>query len=177
MVDQVEIGLSPKSAPPERHTFTGRTALIWLLGFFGVIFAANGVLIWLALGSFPGVVVESSYHAGQVYNQEIAAAEAQAARGWQVSAEITRSGETSAVIRINAQGRTGAPISGVSFTGRLLHPVYSGDDHVLTFAEREAGIFVAPVSGIRSGNWTLELEADNSSGRVFLSENRVFLSE
>ena len=39
---------------------TGKTVLVWLLAFFGVIFTANAVFIYLALGSFPGVVVESS---------------------------------------------------------------------------------------------------------------------
>ena len=69
---------------------TGKTVLVWLLAFFGVIFTANAVFIYLALGSFPGVVVESSYEAGQAYNQEIAAAKAQADLNWQVSTEFTR---------------------------------------------------------------------------------------
>lgn len=92
---------------------TGKTVLVWLLAFFGVIFTANAVFIYLALGSFPGVVVESSYEAGQAYNEEIAAAKAQADLNWQVSTEFTRTSGADGKLVVTANDAQGTPLYGV----------------------------------------------------------------
>ncbi len=51
---------------------TGRMVLFSLIGFFGLIFAANAVLIWLAVSTHTAVVVSSSYMAGLGYLAELA---------------------------------------------------------------------------------------------------------
>ncbi|ADZ71629.1 FixH family protein [Polymorphum gilvum] len=157
---------------------TGRTVLLWLVGFFGVIFAANAVFLWVALGSFPGVVVESSYTAGQLYNQEIAAAREQAARGWAVEAGLDRSAGGTARIVVRARDGAGLPVTGVAFTARLNHPTRQGADHLILLQEEETGRFVGHTeASLDAGNWNLILEAEGGEGRVFRSENRLFLKE
>ena len=165
-------GSSPKGKP-----FTGRTVLFWLFGFFAVIFAANGVFIWLALGTFPGVVVESSYHAGQVYNEEIAVARAQADRGWKVAAKLERSSDGTASIRVDARDKVGAPLTGLSFVAELKHPIHEGQDVEIVMTEGESGIYTGNAGGLMAGNWNLVLEAESANERLFRSENRLFLSE
>ncbi|WP_417670540.1 FixH family protein [Roseibium sp.] len=157
--------------------FTGRTVLYWLLGFFAVIFAANAVFIWLAIGSFPGVVVESSYKAGQAYNQEIADAKAQAARGWQVSADLSRSADGIAYVKVEARDKDGAPLTGLSFVAYLKHPTHEGDDVELVLSEGESGVYSGEAGGLKPGNWNVIVEAESARERVFRSENRVFLAE
>ena len=51
---------------------TGRTVLIWLLSFFGLVFAVNGVMIKVAASTFGGVEVASSYKAGLKFGKDIA---------------------------------------------------------------------------------------------------------
>ncbi|NIR44609.1 MAG: cytochrome oxidase, partial [Gemmatimonadetes bacterium] len=75
---------------PER--FTG-WHMVGVLGlFFGTIIAVNAVLAILASGSWSGLVVKNTYVASQEYNEKLAAADRQAARGWSGSFEYGEAG-------------------------------------------------------------------------------------
>ncbi len=167
----------PSASPKTPKVLTGKKVLLWLLGFFAVIFTANGIFIWLAIGSFPGVVVESSYKAGQAYNQEIAEAKAQAARGWQVSADLERSSDGTAFVTVDARDKAGAPLTGLTFNAALNHPAHEGEDIEVLLVEGSSGIYTGHAGGLRAGNWNVVIEAESSSERVFRSENRIFLAE
>lgn len=155
---------------------TGKTVLMWLLGFFAVIFIVNGVFLWFAVGSFPGVVVESSYKAGQNFNQEVAAARAQAERGWQIEAGLARTVETNARIEVVALDKANSPLAGLLFTATLKHPTHESGDIVVPLSEGRTGVYAAEVPQVSAGNWNMVLEARSDGTRVFRSENRVFLA-
>ena len=75
------------SAPADAASgrpLSGRTVLLSLLGFFGIVIAANGALVAFAIGTMPGLETEKPYQAGIGYNAEIAVARAQAGRGWRL---------------------------------------------------------------------------------------------
>ncbi len=154
---------------------TGKTVLIWLLGFFAVVFVANAIFLWLAFGSFPGVVVESSYKAGQGYNKDIAAAKAQAKLGWQVQTELSRTTTTNARLEVSAFDKSDAALTGLKFSATLQHPTHESGDISLTLVEDAAGKYSANVENVAAGNWNLILEAHSDDKRVFRSENRLFL--
>lgn len=156
---------------------TGRTVLAWLLGFFAVVFAANAVFIYLALGSFPGVEVESSYEAGQAYNSEIAAARAQAELNWQVATEIVRTGAEGGKLVVTAADADGTPLYGVTLNALLRNPVHEGADVAVTLTADGGGRYVGTVDGLANGNWTLILEIEQDGTRKFRSENRFFLKD
>lgn len=159
-----------------RRPVTGWTVLIWLCCFFGAVFAANGVFLWVAIGSFPGTVVESSYKAGQAFNGEVAAAREQTARGWQVGVHLDRGAEGRARITVNASKADGTPVSGVTFEAKLAHPLAQGLDQAVTLTEGESGHFSALTpEPLAAGNWHLTIEAFGANGRVFRSENKLFL--
>ncbi|GAB4577143.1 MAG: hypothetical protein Tsb0019_04810 [Roseibium sp.] len=157
--------------------FTGRTVLFWLLGFFGVVFAANAVFIYLALGSFPGVVVESSYEAGQAYNEEIAAAKAQAALNWQVTSDFKGTGGDAGKIVVTALDADGAPLYGIELEALLRNPVNDAADVSVDFTADGGGRYIGEVGHVAPGNWTLVLQIRKGGERVFRSENRVFLKQ
>ena len=46
---------------------TGKHVLLCLLGFFGVVFAVNAVLVKAATSTFGGVETSSSYKAGLMF--------------------------------------------------------------------------------------------------------------
>lgn len=156
---------------------TGKTVLVWLLCFFGVVFSANAVFIYLALGSFPGVVVESSYEAGQSYNREIAAAKAQADLNWQVSGELSRKGEEGARLVVVAEDAANAPLYGVEIKALLRHPAQETADVEAFLRADGGGRYIAELDRIPSGNWTLVLEIEQDGARKFKSENRIFLKD
>jgi nitrogen fixation protein FixH len=53
-----------------------------MLAFFGVIIAVNVTMAVLAGRSWTGLVVKNSYVASQHFNEDLAEARRQAARGW-----------------------------------------------------------------------------------------------
>ncbi|WP_281926511.1 FixH family protein [Roseibium album] len=156
---------------------TGKTVLIWLLGFFGVIFAANAVFIYLALGSFPGVVVESSYEAGQGYNQELAAAKAQEQLHWQVSSEVVRSTDDTWKLVVHAADAEATPLYGIDINVLLRRPAQEMADVEANLRADGGGRYVADLEHLPAGNWTLVLEIEQDGNRKFKSENRIFLKD
>ena len=156
---------------------TGRHVLFILLGVFAFVAAVNGVMIWKAIGSFPGVVTESSYRDSQRFNRNIAAAHEQAARGWQVDAHAERGSDGRGVIRLQAKDAAGRPLSGISFRATLQHPANRMLDHVVALAPLPGtdGAYEGVATGVGEGKWGLEVEGYDDKGRVFLSQNSLFL--
>ena len=62
--------------------FTGWHMLFIMLAFFGVIITVNVTMAVLAGRSWTGLVVKNSYVASQHFNEDLAEARRQAARGW-----------------------------------------------------------------------------------------------
>ncbi len=154
---------------------TGKTVLVWLFGFFGVIFAANAVFLYLAFGSFPGVVVDSSYKAGQSYNQEIAAAKAQEKLNWQISSEFMRTTGSGGQLIVTAADADNNPLYGINLSATLKHPAHDKADVELVLKADGGGRYTAEIEDLAAGNWNLILEIDQDGARKFKSENRVFV--
>lgn len=156
---------------------TGRHVLAMTVGFFGLIFAANIVLVWLALGSFPGTVTDSSYRSSQGWNREIAAAAAQAERGWKVDASARRDADGHAAVAVEARDHDGRPLTGVQFRAVLQRPANRAEDRPVTLREKPGavGSYAGEIENLAAGQWELVIEADGRDGRLFRSESRVIL--
>lgn len=169
----------PMSQPPKGKPITGRTVLIWLVGFFSVIFVANAILIQLALDSFPGLTSDSAYEDGLAYNSKLAAARDQEMLGWSIAGEVGRiEGTADAMISVSARNANEAPIAGLLVTARLQRVASPEEPRTLVLREGEVGRYTVDVSGLESGNWLLELVAargDGDARQEFRSRNRVFL--
>ena len=156
---------------------TGKTVLAWFLGFFGVVFAANVVFLYLAFGTFPGVVVKSAYDAGQTYNEEIAAAKAQDQLNWQIGSELTRSGETGGTLLVTATDAEGTPIYGVDVQATLRRPAQKAADQEVVLTADGGGRYLAEIENLADGKWTLILEIEQDGQRKFKSESKLFLKD
>ena len=51
---------APHAKQKQARILTGRAVLLWLVAFFGVVFAVNGVLVQAAISTFGGVETTSS---------------------------------------------------------------------------------------------------------------------
>lgn len=154
---------------------TGRRVLLYLVAFFAVVFAANAALVKFAIDTLPGTEVDSAYRASLAFNAEIAAAHAQAQRGWHVVAHVERNGEGGARLRIDARDAVGAPLGGIGFAARLERPTDVRGDRKFALTERETGIYSGQAADVGPGQWELIVEAARGNERVFLSRNRVVL--
>ncbi|HLX14071.1 MAG TPA: FixH family protein [Bradyrhizobium sp.] len=155
---------------------TGRIVLLTLLGFFGVVFAVNFLMMKLAIDTLPGTEVDSAYSASIGYEKEIVAARDQNTRNWQVDAHIQRGPNGDAMLQVEARDSGGVPISGLKFQGRLERPIDRRADRPVELAEVGIGIYRGSTSLIAAGQWDLVIEGDAAGRRMFLSKNRVVLN-
>jgi nitrogen fixation protein FixH len=165
----------PFAAPAAPRPITGRTVLLWIVAFFVVIFAANAVFIYLAVSTFPGLEVASSYKAGQAYESDVAAARAQGERGWVVEAHAALAAE-GATIDATFVDRDGRPLSGLAVTATFGHTVDTAHDQSVTLSETAPGTYSGKASGIVPGQWSLILSAAQDGERQFMSRNLVMLA-
>jgi nitrogen fixation protein FixH len=148
---------------------TGTKVLLIALGFFGVVFAVNGLMAYDALSTFRGEVVAHPYQDGLAYNSQIAAAQAQAQRGWKVDVQLTPAGP-----RATFRDAGGRPLDGLVVTGRWAAPADVTRDRKFAMREDGPGIYVAQGEA-PAGAWDLELEAKRGDAILFRSRNRVTL--
>jgi nitrogen fixation protein FixH len=155
---------------------TGRSVLLTLVAFFGVVFAVNFLMMKLAVDTLPGTEVDSAYSASLGYEKEILAARDQDARNWRIDAHIRRGPDGDATLQVEARDKSGAPLSGLKFQGRLERPTDRRADQPVELAEVGTGIYRGTAALIAAGQWDLVIEGDAAGKRMFLSKNRVFLN-
>ena len=153
---------------------TGRAVLIWLIGFFGVIFAVNGWLVQAATSTFGGLDTPSSYKAGLMFGSEVARADRQQALHWQVDGKLRRDHQGEAVLDISVRDAKGTPVTGLTADATLEHPADSRRDHVIHLAKIGAGAFHGEGLG-HSGQWDLVVDFYHDGNRVYRSRSRVDL--
>ncbi len=153
--------------------WTGWTILLALLGFFGVVFAVNGVMIYEALSTLSGVDTDSAYQAGLMYEQSVAMAKAQDERHWRVDAKLTPSpaGER---LDVNARDAAGQPLGGIEASAIFERPTDRRLDRGVVLVEDAAGRFHGSAE-VTAGQWDLVIELTHHGEQLFRSRNRVIL--
>lgn len=137
------------------------------MGAFGVILAANLTLMISAIGTFPGLEVENSYVASQVFNAEMAA---QKRLGW-----LTSVTGTADEVTVTVHDRDGNPVfpSQISLqVGRLTH---NRDDQVFDLRYSD-GAFRAPATLAR-GAWEARLRATAADGTKLHQRFKILIGD
>lgn len=150
--------------------FTHRTALYGVLAFFGIIFAANGVFVYYALSSWPGLVSETAYEDGLQFNTGLQQAEAQKARGWRSDLKVTS--ERTLSLRIDDHSENA--LTGLIVTARLTRPAHDRDDQDLILRPGPGGIYVSqPVAG---GAWRVRILAKAVTGEIYRRDHELMVT-
>lgn len=160
--------------------FTGRRFLFSLLAAFGIVFAANGLLIYNALSTFDGIEVDDAYQRGRAYNQTLEAMAAQVALGWHATVEVTEpplSGSSlhAAHVVVTLADRAGRPLDGMKLHTTFWRPVSVGDDQSFLMRETAQGRYEGDAHLAFAGNWILRLAGIGPKGEKFAHEERVFI--
>ena len=162
------------SGTQKTREITGKHVLLCFLGFFGLIFAVNGVLVKAATSTFGGVETSSSYKAGLMFKQDIAAAEQQDALHWRVDGRIARNASGSAILDISAHNDKGSPLTGIGAKARLAHPADERLDHIVALDRVGPGQFHGEAEA-HAGQWELIIDLFRDDVRMFRSRSRVTL--
>jgi nitrogen fixation protein FixH len=160
----------------DRHgqrEITGRMVLFGLLAFFAVVLAMNAVLIGAAISTFGGVETESSYKAGLAFARDVAAAQAQDSRAWQVEASLAPAAGGTA-IQILARDAGGRPVADVEAAAVVLHPTDQRLDRTVRLTEDAPGRFIGRAA-LEPGQRDVIIELSRGGERLFRSKTRVVL--
>lgn len=148
---------------------TGRRVLLAFLGFFGFIVATNVAFIWLALSTFSGTTSDKAYLEGLAYNERLAAAAQQQARGWQGTIRLD---DDRLSLQLTDTG--GEPVSGLTLTAAVGRPATRAEDLTLAMSEVAPGLYAAAVT-LGEGAWQVTIEGDDAAGaRPFRTEERLW---
>ncbi len=158
--------------PRGGRPITGRTVLLWLMGFFGVMLIANAFFVYFALSTFSGLDNPSSYKAGRNYASEIEAAEAQAIRDWTVKLVVARAG-AAATFDLIARDHASAPVRDVAFTLHLGHPADRRHDVTVPMTMADSGHYRGRADALAEGWWTLSIEGTREGETVYKSVERI----
>ena len=141
----------------------GWHVLLIMLGFFGVMFAVNGVFLFHAITSFPGEDIKKSYVQGLTYNDTLAERAAQANLGWRAEAGM-RDGQL--IVRLHdAEDR---PLSNQLVIGELRRLATHQDDQVLTFQPTLSGEYAVEMEAMAAGQWLLRVSVLDADGEDVL---------
>jgi nitrogen fixation protein FixH len=154
----------------------GRHVLLTLIGFFAVVFAVNGLMIYKAESTFGGLDTDDAYRKGLAYNERVAAAEAQAKLGWRDS--LTFVPETRR-LRVAVTDHAGAGITDLAVTAHVERPATNLFDRDMVLEQTGPGIYEADAAGLDAGWWTVDLaarrEADQKDAALYEARRRLWI--
>jgi nitrogen fixation protein FixH len=132
---------------------TGRGVLVWLIGFFVVVFAVNAVYIAISIDTFRGEDEQKPYLQGIEYNRTLERRAEQARLGWTADVRAVRVAGGHVNVVVDLKGRTGRPETDAKLAGELRHPADENRDRTLKLTEVAPGRYLADAGPVQSGFW------------------------
>ena len=153
------------------NTLKGWHVLLIMLGFFGVMFAVNGVFLYHAITSFPGEDVEKSYVQGLNYNDTLAARATQLELGWTAEA-----GWQDDALVFRLRDADGVPLSNLSVVGEIRRLATRDADKSLVFRAKPGGEYTVDDASLAPGQWLLRINVmDSNAETVLLIVNKTLI--
>jgi|JI10StandDraft_1071094.scaffolds.fasta_scaffold176300_2 nitrogen fixation protein FixH len=148
----------------------GWHVLLWMIGFFGLMFVVNGFFLFYAITTFPGEDVKKSYAQGLEYNHTLAERAQQAQLGWRAEMGLIGS-----QLEIRLLDGSGAGVSGYDVEVQVRRLATTSADTVLPAGAQGGGIYLADVAQLAAGQWdvTAKVKHPNQDGTVFEAHKRI----
>lgn len=139
---------------------TGRKVLVGLIAFFGIVAAVNGVFIYFALASWPGLSSTEAYKDGLNYNDVLDDARRQDALGWRSEIDMNRAGE----MTFRIVNQSGAPVNGLSVEAIVERPVGSEREIRTALSQALDGSYRGAAEIPAPGQWRVQIAAARNDG-------------
>lgn len=156
----------------------GRRSLIPLAFFLpmAVVVLVNGLLIFFAVTTWQGLVVDKPYEKGIAYNRALERQIVAERLGWNLELGfVAKGGEAgSGDIVARIVGASGEPLPDLRVEVRISRPVENVPAIVLPLAYRGEGRFGAPVLLPLPGQWDVEIVASMGADRIE-DRRRIFV--
>jgi len=155
------------------YSLTGRGVLLWLGGFFAIIFATNAYFVTMSVKTFRGEDEQLPYLQGINYNHMLAERTEQRALGWKGTVTIVRLPSGSARLQLAIRDAGGRPLEGLVVKGELRHPADENRDRPLAMKAVAPGLYQADIDKIAPGAWDAVLHTEG--GAPFEVVQRLWL--
>jgi nitrogen fixation protein FixH len=126
------------------------------------VVAVNGVLVYFALGTWSGLVVERPYERGVQYNRVLEAVARQEALGWQFEIALQDAADTT-IISVRAIDVGGQPLSGLNLRAAIERPLEKEMHGEVPLVEQAPGHYRASLERLRPGQWQTRLLAERGA--------------
>lgn len=143
---------------------------LFVLGF-AIVFAVNGTMIWLAVGSFSGLYTPKPRDRGLRYNDVVAAEQARDALGWKIE---TAWKPESGRLELALFDRDGAPLASARVAVELVRPAEKRAPFGIAMGAVDAGRYAGYVTLPARGNWDVDIVVERD-GKRFAQTRRMFL--
>ncbi len=158
-----------------QRPWTGRTALFLILSFFGVVFAANGVFLYLAASTWNGLSTDDAYRKGLNYNRTIERAAAQRELGWRTAVSLEELGDGQRRLTVLLHDRTEQPINNRAVTAMLRRPVSEDTEDIeVSLNWAGAGLYATDLALPEGGHWDVRVEVAREGDLPYLIETRLW---
>lgn len=145
-----------------------------LVAFFGVVLAANAVMIVIAITTWPGLETRQAYQRGLAHDEALAAAAAQAALGWKVAFAFEQTGARTGALRLDLADRFGNTLQDAEVQVAFVRPTHDGYDLVLEVPHHYGGRYLHDVALPLAGQWEARVHIV-AQGREYRLRERVWL--
>ena len=152
---------------------TGSMVLAGMIAFFALIFAVNGVFVYFALDTWPGLSSTKSYDKGVRFNAVLEAAEAQSKLGWSSRLALAPAGAESLNLGVTMADKAGGGLPGLTVTVDLIRPAQEGLDQKLVLKETAAGRYSVRFSRPTSGRWYAIIQARSTRGETYKMQHEL----
>lgn len=149
--------------------------LLSMIAFYFVIFSANGLLVFFAINTWPGLTTEDSYKKGLAYNQTIDAATRQSALGWQSDVTVDAAAGTDKVVTIRMTGEANTSISGLVLTAKAERAVGDPATQIITLNETAPGTYSGTFKSLTEGRWIAEINAVGPNNAIYRMKHQVMI--
>lgn len=163
-----------KSKAKSVKKFTGKHALIWIVGFFLVVFAANAIMATIAIGTWGGLETDDAYRKGLYYNDEIAAAEEQKTSGWQISLSHTPVSLMGDRLDVSITWPTD-DLPPANVTALITRAVTNAYDQEITLTKAGKEVYTAPLSLAFKGQWNVNILVKLTNGTIYQIKEKIFV--
>ena len=149
--------------------FTGWHMLACMIAFFGVIITVNFTMASFASRSWTGLVVKNSYVASQKFNDQLALAKAQTARGWRSDVAYA-----DGQLRFSLFDKVGEVVNPDQVIVAIGRPAFEQQDRRIELAGGSAGLYSTSLK-LDEGTWALQIEV-MADGAAYRRDLRLFVN-
>jgi nitrogen fixation protein FixH len=143
---------------------------VWIpsifFGMFGIIIAANGIMIFIALSSWTGLTTQNAYEEGVAYNEALREREAQLGLGWDLALDVGTPGARVAEVAVALTGPDGNPLIADQVRVGFVRPTHEGYDSIVTLDGQGDGTYTRTVQLPLAGLWELRIAAQKGEDEL-----------